>query len=351
MITLDVVSVNGNTALANATYPVYEPNVLYGIANPEDSGQTILVYEDTNDTYAELLVDETVANVVTALTAGNIGQHLGVTFKNKDTRAFAHTGLINLQRIVWMYDSSSDANFAVYSPAFANPIEFITNDVSATIAAGGDAYVEFESHTVLQINGMNIDPVLIYANELYVRDRKIGYGYTDNRQATARALMETETVTLNAGGAGYTALDVLTLVGGTGTSATIRVDTVDGGGAILTFTVLTTGSYITLPGTAAVAVTGGTGTNATFNIDYEVESLQLTDSGNGYRSATVAITGGGGAGATGTVTVANGIATTMAVTAPGNNFTSVPTVTISAPNVGDAILVAPPEKVGKLMVY
>lgn len=351
MITLDVISVNGNTDLANATYPVYETNVFYGIANPEDSAETILVYEDSNDTYVELLVNDTVANVVTALTGGNIGQHLGVTFKYKDTKPFAHTGLINLQRIVWMYDATSDANFAAYSPAFANPVEFITNDVSATIAAGGDAYVEFESHTVLQINGNNIDPVLIYANEIYVRDRKIAYGYSDNRQATGRALMKLETVAVSAAGTGYTPLDVLTLVGGTGTAATIRVDTVGGGGDIATFTVLTAGSYITLPGTAAVAVTGGTGTNATFNIDYEVESLQITDSGYGYRSATVAITGGGGAGATGTVTVADGIVTVTPLTAAGNNFTSVPTVAISAPNVGDAILVAAPEKVGKLMVY
>lgn len=351
MITLDVVSVNGNTALANATYPVYEPNVLYGIANPEDTGQTILVYEDTGDQYVELLVDDTVANVVTALTAGNIGQHLGVTFKNKDTRAFAHTGLVNLQRIVWMYDANSDANFALASPAFQNPIEFITNDVSATIAAGGDAYVEFENHVVVMVNGNRVDPVTVYVNEIFVRDRKEGYGFADNRQATGRALMKTETVAINAAGTGYTPLDVLTLVGGTGTAATIRVDTVGGGGDIATFTVLTTGQYSVLPGTAAVAVTGGTGTNATFNIDYEVESLQVTDSGYGYRSGTVTISGGGGAGATGTVTVANSIVTVLNTTAPGNNFTSIPTVAISAPNVGDAIWVGPNEKVGKYFVY
>lgn len=68
--------------------------------------------------------------------------------------------------------------------------------------------------------------------------------------------------TLNAAGAGYTIGDVLTLAltGG----AQITVDTVDGGGAILTFHISAGGTTAVVA--AGVAVAGGTGAGATFDI-------------------------------------------------------------------------------------
>jgi hypothetical protein len=70
--------------------------------------------------------------------------------------------------------------------------------------------------------------------------------------------------TLLAAGTGYTANDVLTVVGGTGTAATIRVDSVNGG-VITGYTRLTWGDYSALP-TSPVSVTGGSGSNATFTL-------------------------------------------------------------------------------------
>lgn len=68
---------------------------------------------------------------------------------------------------------------------------------------------------------------------------------------------------VNSGGTGYTNGDTLTLVGGTGTAATVFVTGVSGG-VITGVQVLTTGSYTgTFPTT--FTVTGGTGTGATFN--------------------------------------------------------------------------------------
>ena len=63
---------------------------------------------------------------------------------------------------------------------------------------------------------------------------------------------------------GYTALDVLTVSGDALAPATVRVDTVDGSGTILTATLLTPGSGYAVG--LDVAVTGGTGTGATFDI-------------------------------------------------------------------------------------
>ena len=75
------------------------------------------------------------------------------------------------------------------------------------------------------------------------------------------------TIELVAGGTGYTADDELTVVGGTGTAATIKVLTVNAG-VILTAELLTVGSYTVEPNNA-VAVTGGTGNgDATFNLTW-----------------------------------------------------------------------------------
>jgi len=68
------------------------------------------------------------------------------------------------------------------------------------------------------------------------------------------------------GGTGYTANDVLTVAGGTGTAATIRVDTVSGG-VITAVTVLTRGTYTVKP-TSPNSSTGGTGTGASLTLGW-----------------------------------------------------------------------------------
>lgn len=85
------------------------------------------------------------------------------------------------------------------------------------------------------------------------------------------ALRDVATAVILAAGTGYTALDVLTVAGGTlavgKAAATIRVDTVDGGGGILTSTLLTGGGYAADAGTPN-SVTGGTGSAATFTLTF-----------------------------------------------------------------------------------
>lgn len=70
------------------------------------------------------------------------------------------------------------------------------------------------------------------------------------------------TKAVGAAGTGYTELDVITVAqAGGGVQATMRVDTVDTGGEVLTFTILTGGSgYVAA---ATYATTGGTGTGFT----------------------------------------------------------------------------------------
>lgn len=103
---------------------------------------------------------------------------------------------------------------------------------------------------------------------------------------------------LNAGGAGYLAGDVLSVTGGDGLGR-ITVDTVDGGGAVLTFHVSTAGSGYT--STVANATAGGTGAGATFNTTASrgVATLAITTPGNGFSALTLyPVVGGTGVGAT-----------------------------------------------------
>lgn len=76
------------------------------------------------------------------------------------------------------------------------------------------------------------------------------------------------TATLVSAGSSYAAGNVLTISGGTGTSATITVNTVDGSGAITGYTVTNRGSYSVLPTYAPATVTGGTGSSATFYLSW-----------------------------------------------------------------------------------
>jgi hypothetical protein len=73
-----------------------------------------------------------------------------------------------------------------------------------------------------------------------------------------------ETISLNDGGTGYTALDVLTVVQVGGSLGTVRVDTVDGSGVIQTCTRIDKGSGYTVAN--GLATTGGTGTGGKINI-------------------------------------------------------------------------------------
>lgn len=87
---------------------------------------------------------------------------------------------------------------------------------------------------------------------------------------------------INAGGSGYAANDTVVLAGGTGTKGIIGVLTVDGSGAILTFTISgITGAYTATSATFTQDSTSGGGTGATFkSAVYGVNVFAVTTAGN-----------------------------------------------------------------------
>lgn len=91
-----------------------------------------------------------------------------------------------------------------------------------------------------------------------------------------------------AGGSGYTIGNTLTISGGTGTAPTIIVDTVDGGGAVLTAHMATQGSMSVLPVPQPTPVTGGTGASATFEFGWTILTVNFT-AGSGYLPAPAPI--------------------------------------------------------------
>lgn len=99
------------------------------------------------------------------------------------------------------------------------------------------------------------------------------------------------TPTLVSGGSGYVVGNLITLAGGTrSTPVVITVDSVDGGGAILTSHMSTAGNYTALPtNPVAQATTSGIGTGATFNMNWIVLSVAITNPGSGYTDASAVV--------------------------------------------------------------
>ena len=106
------------------------------------------------------------------------------------------------------------------------------------------------------------------------------------------------TAVVSAGGSGYVVGDVLTVSGGTQTTAaTLRVATVSTG-AVATVTIVNVGAYTATP-TNPVSVTGGTGTSATFTLSFGINNaFTITVPGTGYiETPTISFSGGGGSSA------------------------------------------------------
>lgn len=154
--------------------------------------------------------------------------------------------------------------------------------------------------------------------------------------ATATAVLATTgailTVNITSGGTGYAVNDVLTVAGGTGSSATLTVSS-ESGGVITGVTISNGGTGYTVAD--PLTVTGPGNDDATFTVatlSKAVSTVTVVDGGGAYASApTVTFSGGGGAGAAATAVLTNGVVTSFIVTNNGSGYTSAPTVTLSAP--------------------
>jgi hypothetical protein len=106
--------------------------------------------------------------------------------------------------------------------------------------------------------------------------------------ATGTLTLRAASATVTVGGADYVQGDILTVAGGTAsTAATFEVATVDGAGAVLTVTLLNAGSYTALPTNPVVTTTDSVaGADATLTVTYEVFTFTVVDGGSGYVSSS-----------------------------------------------------------------
>lgn len=350
MTNLDVLSVNGDTALADATYAVAERRVYLGYVDPQNANRCYVEVERPEGMTKDLLlVNDTVANTIVALNAGTLLEvFFAVTIKSRKGIQFGpaagRSGFLNLYNIVVAYDFQSDANIEYTSYHLQGGDELIVTDelVSTITSAAADISPGAEtlpfpivSKTCHRVGNSPLPfPRTILINENYLQKVLENFADGINITATATAKLKVETViSIAAAGTGYSVSDVLTAVGGTGTAATFTVATIGGAGEITGINLTTAGSYsVLMADITQVELTGGTGTGGRLSIDFEVDSLVVSNSGAGYSSApAVTISGGGGSGATATSTLTGDNVQSCTVTAPGNNFTSIPTVAIAAP--------------------
>lgn len=124
--------------------------------------------------------------------------------------------------------------------------------------------------------------------------------------AAASASLAMVSATLGAAGSGYFENEVVNLGGGvSSTPGSIRVLTVDGTGAVLTFVVQAGGQYTTIPANAVATTGGAFGSGLTLNVSWGLGAATITGRGGSYESApTVSVVGGAGTGGSVTATVA-----------------------------------------------
>ena len=130
-------------------------------------------------------------------------------------------------------------------------------------------------------------------------------------QATATVNMQLNSSagpTITNGGTGYSVSDVLTVVGGTFTTAAQYTVSSVSSGVITGLTATNQGNYTVLP-TNPVSVTGGTGSGASFTItNWGIGStFTITNAGSGYiEQPTITFSGGGGSSASAYAVIGSG---------------------------------------------
>lgn len=108
--------------------------------------------------------------------------------------------------------------------------------------------------------------------------------------ASANSIMSIQTAQITSPGATYSVNDELLLVGGTTRrDGKIRVDTVDAGGGILTYTIIDSGLFLDIPVSIynVPTSTNGLGFGATFDIVWGVQEVELINPGNDYESVSL----------------------------------------------------------------
>lgn len=133
----------------------------------------------------------------------------------------------------------------------------------------------------------------------YTASPTLAFDTTYGSGAAATAALQLVAARIFITGANYVVGDVLTVSGGTATTAaTVGVASVDGGGGISALYVINPGVYTAAPGGGSVSLTGGSGNGAaTGTLFWGLGEITLTDGGTDYSQAPTVTVSGAGSGA------------------------------------------------------
>jgi hypothetical protein len=154
-------------------------------------------------------------------------------------------------------------------------------------------------------------------------------------------------------GQNYRLNDVLSVVGGTGTSCTAKVTSVDNVGAVTSITVTNAGNYSALPTLANVATTSSPsgGTDCVLDLTMGLSTVTLSANGTGYVDIpNVVVAGGGGTNATAIAQIVAGTVASIIITNAGSGYTSAPSIDVLTGQSAYAVPVLQPTSVGNIIL-
>lgn len=205
-----------------------------------------------------------------------------------------------------------------------------TSAPTVTLTSGENA----SGMAVLQPTGVGNISVLNNGGGSYSTTPAVTISAQGSGAILDEVTMKVVSATMSNAGGGYTKGDVLLVAGGGGTlNSTIQVTNVGTLGEISSYTLITSGSYTSLPILNNNSVIGGSGRSATFNLTVGLESISLLNGGSGYVSPpTVVITpaDGNGTGAVAYTTISIGVVNSIVVNAAGSGYTDIPNIEITS---------------------
>jgi hypothetical protein len=160
-------------------------------------------------------------------------------------------------------------------------------------------------------------------------------------------------ITVDNGGLDYRVGDVITVIGGTGTSSTAVVTEVNANGSIVSLSLSNPGNYQVLPSLsgASTTVLPGGGIGATVNLTMGIKDIEIVDGGSGYTaSPRIIITDLSGVGALVTANLIGGSISSVQVINPGYGYVGNPSVVFDNGSNASAVASLIPTSVNRIVV-
>lgn len=211
-----------------------------------------------------------------------------------------------------------------------------TDQPMITVTSGSGA----TAMAVLKPTGIGKITVVDDGGNSYVEPPQVEIIPSGSGAVSGTVTMLITGATIVSSGRSYQSGDVLLIAGGAGTSnASILVNKVGGFGEIISYSLVTSGSYTALPYLISNLVLGGNGTSAAFDLRAGLESVELVSGGSDYTSPpTVVIepVDGNGKDASAVTMLTADSVSRIVVNASGSGYTAVPNIYVTSGDLATA---------------